>query len=221
MQPFGRLSPSSLVLTASLICAGAGDLRAAEGDPTKPEADRPAAEAPASAGPTEARPAGGAGKADGEAKPTAGQAAERPAPQALKLEPGTTVEIACDTRAVSVADEAKATTGRVRLKLEIPAAAAEGGGRWSVLDVPAAHAASFALLQREACAAAHCPLDSGAPPAINLWAPSKIMPEKLAPGVSMSLGALDLDKATLRVSSFRDNAIAALEQGDCEAVKQP
>lgn len=190
------------------------------------------------------------------------------AAEPVKLEPGKPLDLVCETRAVSVADEAQATTGSVRIRLEASAqpAASEGdksqgtksesskpegdkagidkpgtdkpegdkaqaageqpkgegiaagpSGRWSIADVPAGHVASFALKQREACAAAPCPFEPG-PKAdtLHLWAPSKIMPDKLAAGSSMSLGALDLAGLTLRVSTFRDGAIAALEQGDCK-----
>lgn len=201
------------------------------------------------------------------------------AAEPVKLEPGKPLDLVCETRAVSVADEAQATTGSVRIRLEAaaqppasaeaavpPPSAGEGdksqgtksesskpegdkagidkpgtdkpegdkaqaageqpkgegiaagpSGRWSIADVPAGHVASFALKQREACAAAPCPFEPG-PKAdtLHLWAPSKIMPDKLAAGSSMSLGALDLAGLTLRVSTFRDGAIAALEQGDCK-----
>lgn len=198
-----RSASRSAWLFAVLLSATTGWAalaRAADGDAAKPASPPPAAD--------------GAGA-------TGGAATASPPPSAapaFKLEPGASLEIACDTRAVSVADEAKATTGRIRLKLEAPAAGADAAasGRWTVLDVPASHAASFALQHRDTCAGTHCPLDIGAPPAISLWAPAKVMPEKLQPGQFMSLIALDLDKRSLRASSFRDNAIAALEQGDCE-----
>ena len=242
---------------ASAVCVAgfAVGLLAARVIAAEPDATAPADKAAAAA--DKAPDAPDAKDADKKAPDGKAPNDQRAGLAPLKLSPGTPLELICQTRAVSVADEAKATTGRIRLRLEAtpgdaatsstpPAAtsatpsgsAASGGnpdkapspaaasasptasspltGRWTVLDVPAAHAASFALMHRETCAAAPCPLDIGAPPAVNLWAPSKTMPDKLAAGVSMTLVAVDLDRRTLRASSFRDNAIAALEQGDCE-----
>lgn len=143
---------------------------------------------------------------------------------ALKLEPGKPVALICQTRAVSVADEAQATTGSIGLRLQAaastepakPGSDAGPAGTWSITDVPATHVASFALKHREACGARACPFETGHGDSVHLWAPEKVMPEKLPQGASMSLGALDLAALTLRVSTFRDGSIAALEQGDCK-----
>ena len=150
--------------------------------------------------------------------------------ESLKLEPGKAVDLVCETRAVSVADEAQATTGSVRLRLEPAAQTAPGSGdkpadppaaptgRWTIADVPASHVASFGLKHKDACAAEACPFEPGQGTNLSLWAPKKVMPDKLEQGASMSLAALDLAALSLRVSSFRDGAIAALEQGDCKPV---
>lgn len=142
-----------------------------------------------------------------EDKPTAPSApADLPA---LVLEAGKPLEITCATKAVNVSEETKASEGDLRLRLEVPT------GAWKVVSVDAAHMASFAFGQREACGNG-CPLDSGGEKALMLWAPSKTTPDKLDAGATLALASLDIKTWAIRVSTYRDKQIASLEHGSCK-----
>lgn len=133
----------------------------------------------------------------------------------LKLEPGKPVEIACETRSVVVAGEAKVSKGALRLKLEVAAGA--GGneaGTWSVVSVDPGHAASFARVHKEPCAKG-CPIQPGPKSQPMLWAPRIALPDAMEADAALTVVAIDPEKLTLKASTFRAKDLAALEQGEC------
>jgi hypothetical protein len=145
----------------------------------------------------------------------AATAADHALADPLKLEPGKPVEISCETQSVVVAGEAKVSRGMLRLKLE--ASPASGGmqtGTWSVVSVDAGHAASLAMVHKEACGGG-CPIQTGPNAQPTLWAPRIAMPDAMDGDAALTVTAIDPVKLTLKASTFRSKDLAALEQGDC------
>jgi hypothetical protein len=143
---------------------------------------------------------------------------------ALAMVAGTPLELSCDTKSVVVAPEAKTTTGTVRLRLELKASSTGDGsltGAWAIIETTPAHTASFAAQQAIACKDG-CPLTATAPAGpdkpmrIELWAPRRAAIDGISPNVPLTVAALDTGARTLRVSTFLDKQIAALEQGECK-----
>jgi hypothetical protein len=133
----------------------------------------------------------------------------------LQLETGKPVEITCETQSVVVAGEARVSKGTMRLRLA--AAEQTGGaqaGTWSVIAVDDGHAASFAHLHRQACAAG-CPIQTGPRSQPMLWAPRMALPEAMDGDAALTVAAIDPEKLTLKASTFRAKDLAALEQGEC------
>jgi hypothetical protein len=132
-----------------------------------------------------------------------------------KLEPGKPAELACETKSVVVAtDAAKATRGRLRLKLELSAADAKPGtGTWSISGVDAEHKGSLAVAQAEPCTKG-CPLVAVAGGELQLWAPAVKGIDKLAADELLLLAVVKPD-GRLRASTFRGQQIEALEEGAC------
>jgi hypothetical protein len=141
----------------------------------------------------------------------------------LKLEPGKPAEIACDTKSVVVAtDAANATSGNIRLKLEVVQGgdAAKPAGTWSVIAVDAAHKGSFAAREKEACAKG-CPLAVGPDGAVQIWAPGPKALASLADGEALLLAVIKPATLALRASTFRGKDIEALEEGTCRVAPAP
>jgi hypothetical protein len=141
---------------------------------------------------------------------------------ALNLTIATPLDITCETKAVAVAPEAKTTAGTLRVRLNRTDDGTTGTmvGTWTVIETATRHSASFAALQSMACKDG-CPLgttpqaDARPPVKVELWAPRRATLDGISPNVALTVAALDLTAMTLRVSTFLDKQIAALEQGDC------
>lgn len=133
----------------------------------------------------------------------------------FKLEPGKSIELACETKSVVVAtDAAKATNGKLRLKLERSAGEAlPSSGTWRIVAVDADHKGSLGHAQAKTCEAG-CPLSIAAEDQIQLWAPAAKGLDKLAEGEPLMLAVVKAD-GKLRVSTFRGPQIEALEEGSC------
>lgn len=136
------------------------------------------------------------------------------AAEPLKLEPGQTVELTCETRSVVVAGEAKISKGEIRLKLTGTEPQGTQAGTWAVVNVDAGHASSLAAVHRQACASA-CPLQIGAKAQPMLWAPKIAMPDAMEGDAALTVVAIDPETLGLKASTYRSKDIAALEQGTC------
>ncbi len=158
-------------------------------------------------------------QAEGEPAPSpqpspGGEGENRPA---FILEPGKPAEIACETKAVVVAEGAPAATkGALALKLERAEGEQKPQGRWSVVSVDAPHKASLAATQQNSCAPG-CPLTLGVGGDIQLWAPAPKLLDALKEGEVLLLAVIRAD-ATLRASTFKGPQIEALEEGRCKKV---
>ena len=130
----------------------------------------------------------------------------------IVLTVGKPVDLACETQSVVVAPEAATTKGTVRVRLEAKDGAS---GIWSVLDLAAAHTASFAARHKDGCGAG-CALAITAGKPLELWAPKRAAPGSLPGGAALTLATIDLTTLKLRASTFLDQDIAALEQGECK-----
>ena len=134
----------------------------------------------------------------------------------LRLDPGATLEIACQTQAVLVAtDAANATSGTIHLRLERTADAGQDG-RWKPLGDTGSHAASLVTLQAKTCASG-CPLMIGNTGDLQLWAPAPKSIDKLAPDELLLLAVLKSETWQLKASTFRGPSIEALESGSCKS----
>lgn len=154
--------------------------------------------------------------------PAALDAAEeaKPALPRLKLDPGASVEITCDTQAVLVATgSANATSGQIRLRLERTADPGQDG-QWTPLDDGGAHAASFAVLQAKTCATG-CPFTIGKDDDLQLWAPAAKSIDKLGPDELLLLAVIRASSMQLKASTFRGQSIEALESGACSTAQTP
>jgi hypothetical protein len=140
--------------------------------------------------------------------------AQAAAAEPLQLEAGRPVLLACTTHAVVVAPEAASTNGTFRIKLE----AKDQASSWSVADVSAAHTGSLAARYKDACPSG-CPLlvTQGKP--LELWAPLRVAPASMPAGQPLTLTTLKPETLKLSASTFIDNAIAALEQGECKVAQ--
>lgn len=141
-----------------------------------------------------------------------------------RLTPGSTIDIACDSKSVVVAtNAADATNGGFRLRLDAGSAADGSGGRWSVVSADAAHRGSLALMQAKPCATG-CPLVVGDSD-IQLWAPSPKGIDTLGADELLMLAVLKSADMTFKASTFRGQQIEALESGTCslapETAKPP
>jgi hypothetical protein len=138
-------------------------------------------------------------------------------PPAIQLVAGAPVEIACETKAVVVAEGApNATKGALSLRLELTGEAPQATGKWSVVNVDPVHRGSLAAVNRKVCAAG-CPLTLGPNGDIQLWAPAAKSIQALAEGEVLLLAVVRADEA-LRASTFKGQAIEALEEGHCRKV---
>jgi putative ubiquitin-RnfH superfamily antitoxin RatB of RatAB toxin-antitoxin module len=133
------------------------------------------------------------------------------AAEPLTLVSGKPMELACTTRAVVLAPAEATTSGTIRLKLEA-AAAGEEAGRWSVLEVDGSHKGSFAGREQVRCANG-CPIKSGK--RLELWAPRIADPKDLRADDALLVAAIDPATLKLNATTVIDNAVVALEQGDC------
>lgn len=132
----------------------------------------------------------------------------------LKLEPGKTVELTCETRSVVVAGEAKISKGEIRLKLTGTEPQGTQAGTWAVVTVDAGHGSSLAAVHKDACASA-CPLQIGGKAQPMLWAPRIAMPDAMEGDAALTVVAIDPETLSLKASTYRSKDIAALEQGTC------
>ena len=132
----------------------------------------------------------------------------------LALAIGKPVDLSCETQSVVVAPEAATTKGSVRVRLEAKDGAS---GSWSVLDLAAAHTASFAARHKDVCGAG-CAISITPGKPLELWAPQRAAPGTLPGGTALTLATIDLSTLKLRASTFLDKDIAALEQGECKVV---
>ncbi|MCB1515285.1 MAG: hypothetical protein KDJ18_10885 [Hyphomicrobiaceae bacterium] len=145
----------------------------------------------------------------------AGEDAAKPVPPPpLRLDPGGSIEISCDTQAVLVATgAANATSGRIHLRLERTADPTHDG-QWTPLDDGATHAASLAVMQAKACATG-CPLMIGKNDDLQLWAPAAKSLDKLGADELLLLAVIKSATWQLKASTFRGQQIEALESGVC------
>jgi hypothetical protein len=142
----------------------------------------------------------------------------------LSLTPGQPVAVACQTRAVVVAESgAKASSGGFALTLALAkregrgaedAAQNAGAGTWVVRSADANHNGSFALLQREQCRDG-CPLTLGRDGAAQLWWPGPKVLDQQGDQDVLVLAVLDGGTLRLKASTFRGKQIEALEEGQC------
>lgn len=130
----------------------------------------------------------------------------------LADEPSANVVWACETQSTVVAPEAASSSGKI--KLQTPAAPS-ANAVWRVVEGDQAHMASFVRLYT-ACAAGCEAQMNASKPVFELWAPKKGPPSAMPAGVPLSVATLDPATGQIRVSTFVDNAIAALEQGTCQ-----
>ena len=138
----------------------------------------------------------------------------RAAAEPLKVAPGQTVELTCETRSVVVAGEAKISKGEIRLKLTGTEPQGTQAGTWAVVTVDAGHASSLAAVHKQACASG-CPLQIGARAQPMLWAPKIAMPDAMEGDAALTIVAIDPETLGLKASTYRSKDIAALEQGTC------
>lgn len=132
------------------------------------------------------------------------------------IAPGAPLEIRCETQATQVAPEAKVSAGAFRVRLDAVAGAPDGAaGTWTPVVRDAAHSGTLAERHREACRAG-CPLYIGAESkAFELWVPRRTTLDKTAPGETLTIAVIDSTTLKLKASTFLDQQIASLEQGDC------
>lgn len=141
-------------------------------------------------------------------------------PQAVAGEPlvapGQIAEFDCETQATQVAPEAKVSAGSFRIRLLRPADLSEAtAGTWTPVAHAPAHGATLALRHREICAAG-CPLHvPGNGTGLELWAPRRTSLDKVGQGEALTIAVVDGTSMAIRASTFIDNAIASLEQGQC------
>lgn len=134
----------------------------------------------------------------------------------LKLEPGKSIEITCDTRAVVVAtDAAAATAGAIRLKLDVAAGEKAEKGTWSVVSADDAHKGSLAQRHKETCAKG-CPFDLSGKGEFQLWAPEPKTIDKLGDKDTLTVAVIKPDNSEIRASTFVGREIEALESGACK-----
>jgi hypothetical protein len=131
----------------------------------------------------------------------------------MSLQAGKPAVISCETSAVVVAPEAASTRGLVRMRLE--AHAGDATGQWTITDIAATHTASFAARHKEVCASG-CALIIAPGVPVQLWAPGRVAPASIAAGAPLTIATLDPATFKLKASTIIDNAIAALEQGECK-----
>lgn len=133
----------------------------------------------------------------------------------LKLEPGKSLELDCQTRSIVVAAEAaNATSGSARLKLDPAAGDKADKGKWGVVSLDDAHKGGFAARHKDACAKG-CPFDLSAKGEVQLWAPEAKAFDKLGENEILSIAIIKPDTLVLRASTFRSKEIEALEEGTC------
>ena len=119
----------------------------------------------------------------------------------------------CETHSVVVAPEAASSKGTFKLRTTPESGTA---GTWAALELAESHKGSF-VARYPVCATACAYTATVNATRLELWAPKKVAPASLPAGEPMSVATLDLTTGSLRVSTFIDNAIAALEQGTCKA----
>ena len=135
----------------------------------------------------------------------------------LKLEGGQPLSVQCGTKSVVVAtNAAKATSGAIRLELDLKLATAEKpkSGTWTIVAVDAAHTGTFGVAEREMCAKG-CPFTVAADGTVQLWAPQPKTIDKLADDETLLIAVIKPGTLALRASTFRGKEIEALEEGQC------
>lgn len=138
----------------------------------------------------------------------------------LTLESGQPIEIRCETQATQVAPEAKISAGALKIRVErkpsAPDAVPAAAGTWTPLDRDPGHDGSLAERHREACKSG-CPLYVGLDnKGLELWFPRRSTLDRMAPGELLTIAVIDATTLKLKASTFLDQQIASLEQGDCQ-----
>ncbi len=129
--------------------------------------------------------------------------------------------LSCETNAVNFeTNPFAASKGRIDLVLTDGNREGEGeggnkiAGTWKVTRVDDGHTSSFAKTTTDDCAAG-CPFTTGKDKAVQLWAPKPLALSQLADGQLLVLASFDPVSREIKVSSFRDKQMAALERGTC------
>ncbi len=137
--------------------------------------------------------------------------------ESLKLEPGKSAEITCDTRSVVVAtNAANATAGSMRLKLDVAAGEKAEKGSWAIVSVDDAHKGSLAQRHKDACAKG-CPFDLSGKGDLQLWAPEPKAVDKLGDKDQLTIAVIKPDSSEIKASTFVGREIESLESGSCKA----
>ncbi len=145
---------------------------------------------------------------------------EAEAARALELEAGKPIFLSCQTHSTVVAPTAASTKGTIRVRLEVKETegqnlvATDRVGIWSVTSLDQAHTASLASRLKEACANG-CALHVASGSSIELWAPKRGPISSVGVGEPLTIAVIDPVSLRIRASTFIDNGIAALEQGEC------
>ena len=134
----------------------------------------------------------------------------------LALDPAQPLELVCETQATQVAPDARVTAGKLRLKLDTSVPAKDGAvGTWSPIDRDSTHLGSLAERHREACKDG-CPLFTAKDGTLlELWTPRRTTIDKMSAGEALTVAVVDGATGKLKASTFLDQQIASLEQGDC------
>lgn len=135
------------------------------------------------------------------------------AAEPLKLELGKAVTLTCQTQSIVIKDNGPAPTkGSVTLRLEVkePASAST----WTPVSTDDAHKGAFANAFKTTCASG-CPMTISANGELQLWAPAPKSLDKLGDDEVLLLAVIKPDTLSLKASTFRGQAIEALENGTC------
>ncbi len=135
------------------------------------------------------------------------------AAEPLKLEVGKPVTLLCQTQSIVVKDDGPAPSkGAVTLQLEIKEPASASA--WTPVSAGEAHKGAFATTFKTTCASG-CPMTIPANGELQLWAPSPKSLDKLGDDEVLLLAVIKPDTLSLKASTFRGQAIEALENGTC------
>lgn len=149
--------------------------------------------------------------------PVAALAADPPAVPALTLAVSKPIELSCATKSVVVAaNAANATNGELKLSLLLKdATGTPPAGSWRIVAVAEQHAGSLGKRDAKSCAEA-CPLTVAADGNIQLWSPAPKAITQLADGEMLLLAVVKAKTLELRATTFKGQAIEALEEGKCQ-----
>ncbi len=141
----------------------------------------------------------------------------RTSAEPLKLDPAKPLELVCQTQATQVAPEARVTAGKFRVKLDASGTLKDGAaGIWQPVERDTTHLGSIAERHREACKDG-CPMFTTTDgTAFELWVPRRTAIDQVAPGELLTVAVVNAATGKLKASTFLDQQIASLEQGDCE-----